>query len=69
MADAWLDRALPAEDRQGIDEHLASCDVCRTAIDALRCAQHTQPAPFAQMPLLMKQRLLDELRTLRDRGA
>jgi len=36
MAGAYLDGELPEEDRRRFEEHLASCDACRTELDELK---------------------------------
>jgi len=36
MAGAYLDGELPEEERRRFEEHLASCDACRTELDELK---------------------------------
>ena len=36
LLDAWLDGRLEADERRGVDEHLADCERCRTQLEVLR---------------------------------
>ncbi|MHB1169630.1 MAG: anti-sigma factor family protein [Longimicrobiales bacterium] len=68
MLDAWLDDALPSDERQGLDAHLTTCDACRATVLALRWTQRRLAASFPRMPPRMKQRLITELRRLEERA-
>lgn len=67
MLDAWLDDALPSNERQGFDAHVATCDTCRSTVLALRRVRRRLSAALPRMPTRMKERLVSELRRLEER--
>lgn len=60
----YLENALPPEQRQGFETHLASCVDCRHFLQQLQATTQALSAlPGEQMPAEMKQTLLQALRS------
>lgn len=59
----YLDGALPPDERQGFERHLAHCDRCRTRLEELGLTlARLSSLPREPMPPAMKRTLLDAFR-------
>jgi anti-sigma factor (TIGR02949 family) len=59
----YLDDALPPDQRQGVEEHLAACEACRTTLRELRATiDLLGRLPPEPTPPDLKSRLRDRLR-------
>lgn len=61
-ASEYLDEALPPGEREDFDRHLAGCEGCARAVQALRqTLQRLRDLPREPMPSEMKERLRQAL--------
>jgi hypothetical protein len=68
---AWLDGELSGAARAGVEEHVASCDACAEAADALRALSaraHTALAVLGDAPVATLPALAEVRRRARSRG-
>jgi anti-sigma factor RsiW len=60
----YLDSALPPDERQGVETHLATCEACRKSLQSLRATVGLLGRlPLEPMPPDLKARLLRHLKS------
>ena len=66
LVTAYLDDALPAEDRERFEEHLVFCDGCDRYLEQMRVTiSATRNVPVGELPPELEERLLEAFRDWR----
>lgn len=66
LVTAYLEDALPAEDRERFEEHLVFCDGCDRYLEQMRATiSATGNVPVGELPPELEERLLEAFRDWR----
>jgi anti-sigma factor RsiW len=66
LVTAYLDGALPAEDRERFEEHLVFCDGCDRYLEQMRATiSATRNVQVGELPPELEERLLEAFRDWR----
>jgi anti-sigma factor RsiW len=66
LVTAYLDDALPAEDRERFEEHLVFCDGCDRYLEQMRVTiSATRNVGVGELPAELEERLLEAFRDWR----
>jgi anti-sigma factor RsiW len=65
LVTAYLEHALPPEERERFEMHLAGCTGCRNYLDQMRRTIETTGRARFELPTDLEEKLLDAFRTWR----